>query len=100
MSDTSNYNTPVVKPKTPEEIKDDLTVLEAKNDFNRTNIFKWFVLVLSILLISCVVGCFIYKFFTDMKLQKFILDQIINNIIFIGLSALAILKISIPDIRK
>lgn len=98
--DTSNCSDCIKNPKGLEEIKDDISVLEAKADFTRTNIFKWFLLILAMVCISALAGRFLWVFFTNSVIQKYILDQIINNILFIILSVLAILKINIPTIKK
>lgn len=87
-------------PQKIEEIQDDLSVMEAKADFTRANIFKWFILFVAMVSISCIVICFLYKFFTNSEIQKYILNQIIENIVFIGLSIFAILKINIPTVNK
>lgn len=100
MSDISKCNECMKNPKGIEEIQDDLTVLEAKADFNRTNIFKWFLLYLFMVIISCIALRFLWEFFTNSIVQKYILDQIMNNIIFISLAVLTILKINIPNIKK
>lgn len=100
MSDTLNCSDCIKKPQKRTPIENDITILEARQDFNRTNIFKWFLLILAIICISCVAICFLYNFFTNAKMQKFIIDQIVNNIVFIGLSILAILKINLPSSHK
>lgn len=100
MSDILNCNTPVIRPKTPKEIENDITVLEKKNDYHRANIFKWFLLGTAITIITSITIRFLWLFFTNSYVQKFIIDQIMNNIVFIGLSVLAILKISLPDTNK
>ena len=100
MLDISKCSNPVEKPKKAIEETSDLQFLASRADYNRTNIFLWFTLILLMIVITCVVLCFLWKFFTDYKVQKYIIDQIINNIIFIILSVLAILKISVPQINK
>lgn len=96
MSNTSNYNIPLHKPKKTKKVDDDIDVLEKKHDYYRTNSFKWFILILAIVTITCVAICFIWKFFTVETIQKYILNQIINNFVFIIVSVFAILKINIP----
>lgn len=98
MSNTLNSTNPIQKPQDTKEQKSDLTLVEKENnsDYNRRNIFKWFLLCLFILVISCVALCFLYKFFTVSTVQRYILNQIMDNFIFILLSGLAILKINIP----
>lgn len=95
MSNTSNYNIPLQKPKKVQRIENDISVLEKKHDYYRTNVFKWFILIGVILVISCLVFSFIYLFFTNQSLQEYIINQIKNNIVFILVSSLAILKINI-----
>lgn len=97
MSNTLKCDNPIQKPKKQNEILDDYSVLEAKNDYWRSNVFKWFILIILMISILCLVGCFLWKFFTDSTIQKYILNQITNNIVFIILSIFAILKINIPD---
>lgn len=100
MSDTLKCENPIQKPQKATEEKTDLQLVEINNDFRRSDIFKWFLLILAILVISCIAGCFLWKFFTVEAVQKFILDQILNNIVFIILSIFAILKINVPNIKN
>lgn len=100
MSDTLNCNKCVQSPINTTEIKDDISVMEAKSDYRRNNIFKWFLLYLFMGIILCIAACFLWKFFTVEAIQRYIFDQIMNNIIFIALSVFAILKINVPNIKK
>ena len=100
MSDISKCENPIKKPQKAIEEKTDLQLLENNNDYRRRNIFKWFLLGLAIVFISCIAGCLLWKFFTVEAIQKYILDQILNNIVFILLSIFAILKISVPNIKN
>lgn len=97
MSNTLKCDNPIQKPKKQNEIRDDYSVLEAKNDYQRSNVFKWFMLIIFMISILCVVGCFLCKFFTNSNVQEYVLNQITNNIVFIIISICAILKINIPD---
>lgn len=97
MSNTLNCDNPIQKPKKQNELADDFPLLEARNDYHRTNVFKWFMLGIFMICILCIVGCFLYKFFTDAKVQDYVISQITNNITFIMLAIFAILKISVPD---
>lgn len=96
MLDISKCDSPISKPQKAIEEKTDLELLESKNDILRREIFKWFILVLIIVGIASVAICFIWKFFTVETIQKYILNQIINNFVFIIVSVFAILKINIP----
>lgn len=100
MSDTSKCENPIKKPQKAVEEKTDLQLLENNNDYHSRNLFKWFLLFVFIIVISCVVIVFLWKFFTVEAIQKYILDQILNNIIFILLSIFAILKINVPNIKN
>lgn len=100
MSDTSKCKNPIKKPQKAVEEKTDLQLLENNNDYHRRNVFKWFLLSVFIIVIFCVVIVFLWKFFTVERVQKFILDQILNNIVFILLSIFAILKINVPNIKN
>lgn len=100
MSDTLKCDNPIKKPQKAVEETSDLQLLENNNDYHRRNVFKWFLLFVFIIVISCVVIVFLWKFFTVERVQKFILDQIMNNIVFLILSIFAILKINVPNIKN
>lgn len=100
MSDTLKCDNPIKKPQKAVEETSDLQLLENNNDYHRRNVFKWFILFVFIIVISCVVIVFLWKFFTVERVQKFILDQIMNNIVFLILSIFAILKINVPNIKN
>lgn len=99
MSDILKCNEPITKPNDLKEYKkdEDLFNLEKLNDYRRTNIFKWFLLFIQIILIAFFTALFLYKVITVKTLQAYLVSQISNNIIFVVLSILAILKIQIPN---
>lgn len=96
---SSNSN-PIKKPKTVKEVKDDISMSNVRHEHLRNTIFYWFILCLLMIVISCVVGLFLYKFFTDSEIQTFVLNQIKDNIVFILISSFAILKIPLSDTNK
>jgi len=102
MLGTSNYNNPFTPPDDAVEKKSDTKIRndENRHDFLRRNIFKWVVLILTVIGLCCVAGLFLWKFFTDSRVQEYVIEQIVNNIVFIILSIFAILKINVPNIHK
>lgn len=96
MSDILNAKPAVTKPSSVKEIKNDIQCKEVTADYTRKNILNWVVLALLVISAICVTFTFLWRFFTDITLQNFVIDQIKNNIIFLIVSALAILKINIP----
>ena len=90
----------VTKPNSFKEIKNDIQCKEAEADFTRKNILSWTVLFLLLISAVLVFAVFFYRFFTDTTLQDYVINQIKNNIVFIIVSALAILKINITNQNK
>lgn len=99
MLDILNSEKILEKPKA-QEVTDDLAILEAKSDFKRANIFRWFLLILMIVFITSITAGFLWAFFTVDSVKKFVFSQIQNNIVFIILSVFAMLKINLPDIKR
>ena len=98
MSDTLKCNNPICeRPKSLKEVKDDISMSETKQEHIRHSVFYWFILILAIIFILSIAVLFIYKVFTDSQIQTYIIDQIKNNIVFIIVTSLAILKINIPS---
>lgn len=99
MSDILSAKPAVTKPNSNsvKEIKNDLKCKEAEADFTRTNILKWSILVLCVIGMFAITLLFLIKLATDVRVQNYIIDQIKNNILFIILSGLAILKVNIPN---
>ena len=50
MSDILNSEKILEKPKA-QEVTDDLAILEAKSDYKRTNVLRWFLLILMMVFI-------------------------------------------------
>lgn len=96
MSDTLKSNPIINKPKSVKEIKNDIQGKEVAADYTRKNILCWVVLFLVIISAVCVTFTFLWRFFTDTVVQNYVIDQIKNNIVFLIISALAILKINLP----
>ena len=99
MSDILNSEKILEKPKA-QEVTDDLAILEAKSDYKRTNVLRWFLLILMMVFIACITIGFLWAFFTVDSVKKFVFSQIQNNIVFIILSVFAMLKIKLPDIKR
>lgn len=99
MSDILNSEKILEKPKA-QEVTDDLAILEAKSDYKRTNVLRWFLLILMMVFISSITMGFLWAFFTVDSVKKFVFSQIQNNIVFIILSVFAMLKIKLPDIKR
>lgn len=99
MSDILNSEKILEKPKA-QEVTDDLAILEAKSDYKRANLLRWFLLILMIIFITCITAGFLWAFFTVDSVKKFVFSQIQNNIVFIILSVFALLKINLPDIKR
>lgn len=100
MLDTSNSTNTFVRPKDAKEETSDLKLKEDCSDYSRRNIFKWFLLIISIIVISTITFCFLWKFSTEKTIQEYILNQILNNIVFIIVTIFAILKINVPNIKN
>lgn len=96
MSDTLNAKSAITRPRSVKEKKNDIDCKQYEADYTRTNLFKWFLLILLMIICLCITGLFLYKLFTDSKVQNFILNQIQNNIVFIIVTIFAILKINLP----
>lgn len=99
MSDILNSEKILEKPKA-QEVTDDLAILEAKSDYKRTNVLRWFLLILMMVFIASITIGFLWAFFTVDSVKKFVFSQIQNNIVFIILSVFAMLKIKLPDIKR
>lgn len=99
MSNTLNSTNPIQKPQDTQEQKSDLSLIEKENnsDYSRRNIFKWFTLFVMMIIIFCIALLFLHKLFTSSDVQKYIIDQLVNNVAFIIVSCFAILKINIPN---
>ncbi len=102
MSNISNSTNPIQKPQDTIEQKTDLTLQEkeSNHDFNRRNTFCWFVLAVSMIVITCITGLFLWRLFVDPVIQDYIINQIKGNIIFLIVTGLAILKINLPASRN